>query len=293
MPKYDAFGREIGEDTLSDWRGGDDAPAESAADVAARAAAAGPPFIPQSPPPVAPAPSEPSFTAAPPPAPPPAMTTMRSGGGNPGYSVPSLPRRRRRTRPRVVAWLIVVAAFVLGGNFIGSLDSPDSIVRRIVPEVTAIPFPGTEGVDGPDKEAAPPVGLGQNSMIRPGPLRKALADLSSKKLGRPYSLRLAPERIDAQMLKSGRLHSVQLTFDGGFREFSVTGAGFGHLDAYALSSLDPTAPQRLVRAAAKRIGKPVNRINYLVASADGWNAYFKGGQYFQGDERGRIVRRIS
>jgi len=48
-----------------------------------------------------------------------------------------------------------------------------------------------------------------------------------------------------------------------------------------------------IRAAAKRIGKPVSRINYLVASADGWNAYFKGGQYFQGDKRGRIVRRIS
>ena len=292
MPKYDAFGREIGEDTLSDWRGGDSAPAESAADVAARAAAAGPPFVPQSPPPpVAPAPAEPSFTAAPPPSPPP-VTTMRSGGGHPGYSVPSLPRRRRRTRPRVVAWLIVVAAFVIGGNVVGSLDSPDSIVDRLVPEVTAIPFPGAEGVDGPD-EAAPPVGLGQGSMIRPGPLRKALAELKGKQLGRAYILRLAPERIDAQMLKSGRMHSVQLTFDGGFREFSVTGGGFSHLDAYALASLDPTAPQRLVRAAAKRIGKPVSRINYLVASAGGWNAYFKGGQYFQGDKRGRIVRRIS
>jgi hypothetical protein len=59
-----------------------------------------------------------------------------------------------------------------------------------------------------------------------------------------------------------------------------------------ISELDVAAPQRLVRAAAKRIGKPTTKINYLVPSADGWNAYFKGGQYFAGDRRGNVIRRI-
>ena len=51
------------------------------------------------------------------------------------------------------------------------------------------------------------------------------------------------------------------------------------------------------RAAAKRLGSPVEKINYLVPSlSDGkvvWGAYFKTGAIFLADARGRITRRIS
>lgn len=42
---------------------------------------------------------------------------------------------------------------------------------------------------------------------------------------------------------------------------------------------------------------PAGRVNYLVlpelAGTRQWNAYFKGGQIFSADVRGRITRRIS
>ena len=61
--------------------------------------------------------------------------------------------------------------------------------------------------------------------------------------------------------------------------------------------LDPRAPQRLTRAAAKRVGRPVTAIDYLVPSrSDGkitWGAYFKNGAIFLADARGRITRRIN
>jgi hypothetical protein len=45
------------------------------------------------------------------------------------------------------------------------------------------------------------------------------------------------------------------------------------------------------------MNRPVSRIDYLVPSvSDGvvtWVAYFKGGQYFQGDGRGKLIRRIN
>jgi hypothetical protein len=153
------------------------------------------------------------------------------------------------------------------------------------------------GPVSPDAEAPDPVGLQAGSLIRPGELRRALAELRGRRLGRVQTLRLAPERIDAALLSSrGRLQSLQLRHDGGFQEFSST-PGLGHLEAIPWGRLDPAAPARLVRQAARRLNRPVNRIDYLVPSLiDGkviWGAYFKGGQIFQGDARGRLFRRVS
>ena len=91
--------------------------------------------------------------------------------------------------------------------------------------------------------------------------------------------------------------SVQLRPGGEFQRFSESGNGFGGLDTIPFGKLDPTAPQRLVRAAAERLGRPVSRIDYLVASQTSgevtWGAYFKGGAIFLANERGKITRRVS
>ncbi len=134
---------------------------------------------------------------------------------------------------------------------------------------------------------------GRGSMIRPAGLRKAIADLEGRQLGvETWTFRLAPERIDATFVKKGLRH-VQLRFDGTFQRFSVSRGNYAHLPTVNISELDVRAPQRLVRAAARRIGKPTSRIDYLIPQADGWIAYFKGGQYFKGDRHGKVLRRIS
>ena len=153
-------------------------------------------------------------------------------------------------------------------------------------------------VPKPAAPVADPVGLEAGSMIRPGNLRKALAELRRRDLGKLESLRLAPERIDATLLSPrGTLISVQLRHDGQFRQFSESGPGFGGATTIPFGRLDPRAPQRLVRAAAERLGRSPDQIDYLVPSiSEGkvyWGAYFKNGATFLGDARGRVIRRIS
>src|SRR5215216_5426894 len=108
MPEYDAFGREIGEDTLADWRGSGSAPAER------------PPAKP-----------EPSLTAAPPPvrqpAPmqPPPVTVGDPTGAAPPSRPPlpsSRPRPRRRRRGPIVSLLIVGGVALAGVNIVTGIS---------------------------------------------------------------------------------------------------------------------------------------------------------------------------
>jgi hypothetical protein len=283
MPKYDAFGREIGEDTLASWREQETPVAQPAEEERAEPEPAvtadeatvtiGEPIVIQAEP-VRPPPD--AAGDAPPAAAPDPERVIRV----------QMPRSGRR-RPRVVSRLILLLVVLgIAGTFAVNVG------REIEDAIDDVP-----GFTPPAPEAAPPVGLQAGSLIRPGELRRALAELRSKQLGRVQSLRLAPERIDAALLsQDGALKSVQLRHDGDFQEFSST-PGLGHLEAIPWSRLNPAAPARLVRQAARRMNEPADQINYLVPSLIGgkviWGAYFKGGQIFQGDARGRLFRRVS
>jgi hypothetical protein len=181
----------------------------------------------------------------------------------------------------------VIAANVLPGIFDNVKDATDGIKVNI-PD---IPEPSVPKVE------KPPVGLAAGSLIRKDAFAKSIADLQGRNLGKLTNLRLAPERIDVQTLKRGRLANSQLSTADGFRKFSESGPGFTGASTIPWGKLDPAAPQRLVRAAAERIHKPVAKIDYLVPSEfDGailWGAYFKGGQIVQGDAHGKVTRRIS
>ncbi len=262
MPKYDAFGREIGEDTLAGWRSGEAVERPAAEPEPAEAATAPPQPEP-----------EPTVTAGPPPQARPPMPILR-------------PRRRRRGP--LITLLIVAGVVIFAGNIVSGIS--DEVAKNVPDFEFQVP-----DVDVPEApaDAPPPVGLGGESMIRPAGLRKAIADLEGRQLGvETWTFRLAPERIDATFVKKGLRH-VQLRFDGTFQRFSVSRGNYAHLPTVNISELDVRAPQRLVRAAARRIGKPTSRIDYLIPQTDGWIAYFKGGQYFKGDRHGRALRRIS
>jgi hypothetical protein len=293
MPKYDAFGREIGEDSLESlgWSsGGAVTPSPPPAPAPAPATETPPP--PGEPPAAVfgtPPPSEPPSAVFG--TPPPAAGPPRP---RPTPAFQRRPRRRHsggaRIMSRLISFAIIagIAAAVIPSVSSRVKDATDGI-KIDIPDVQTPSLPKTE-------TAKPPVGLGPRSLIRPAAFSRALRDVRGRRLGRLTNLSIRPERIDLQTVRNGRLTSSQFSTAGGFRKFSTSGPGFSGTTTIPWGKLDPAAPQRLVRAAAERIHKPVSKINYLVAfQFDGtvsWGAYFKGGQVVQGDARGKVTRRI-
>ncbi len=269
MPEYDAFGREVGEDTLGQWRQG--------------SGAAPPEREPERPAP------EPRARPRPRPRPSPAATRSAAR-----------PRRRRALRPRApprvrrrgrrhggkLVLLLIVG--YLGFQLIGGLADR---VRDVADTITV---PNLE----PPTPAEEPTGLGPRSLLRAAVFERAMADLRRRDIGRLQHLRVAPGRINATLITPrGTLVNAQITATEGYRQLSESSPGFPATNTIRFGGLDPRAPQRLTRAAAERLRRPVSAIDYLVPSSDDgkvtWGAYFKGGAIFLADARGRITRRVS
>ena len=238
MPEYDAFGREVGEDPLAQWRHGS--------------------------------------TVAP--AAPPRTARFRSPS-------PELQRRRRRRGTKL--GILLVLGWVAFNLIGGLVDKVEDAARSIdVPDLS------------PPKQASAPTGLGPRSLLRPTAFERAMAEVRRRDIGRIQSLRVAPERILSTLLTpKGTLVVVQITPGGEFQRFSESGAGFGDLKTIPYDRIDLLVPQRLARAAAERLGKPVSKIDYLVPSISqgevSWGAYLKDGEIFMANAHGRKLRRIS
>jgi hypothetical protein len=254
VPKYDAFGREIGDDPLEALR--ESAPAPPAPEV--RPAEPWPDPEPRPAPEAVAEPDEPA-------APPPRIQFVR-------------PRRRRGGMARLVLTLAILGAVGLavvnvGTRVEGGIDDiVDSLPKTVDPE------PPATGVTG-------------DSLVRRANFEAAIATLSRARLGRPLSMRVAPDRIDATLLAAGgRLHQVQITPGGALRELASSAGPQARTVAYA--AIDSAAPERLVRAGATR-KFPARSIDYLVLSAGppaSWGAYYKGGRIVLGDAHGRKQR---
>jgi hypothetical protein len=167
--------------------------------------------------------------------------------------------------------LVANSAVEKGENLIDDISSalPD------VPEV--------------EQPAPPPVGLEARSLIREDNFARAMNTLADSGLGRPTYLRVAPDRIDTQLIEGGTVHTVQITPDGELREF---GSSEGTGRPIAFKAIDPAAPERLVRRGAT--GKsPPRDINYVLISPGpppSAGAYFKSGRTVIGDVHGRVQR---
>jgi hypothetical protein len=257
VPKYDAFGREIGDDPLENLR----ATTNPVAAETPRVEVA--------------APEE--------------ETEAWSGAHEPESEPPQIviappefarPRRRRRGFPVILVLGVIVAGIGLAANSV--VDEGKDLIDRAIPEL-----PDVDVDAAPD--APPPVGLEADSLIREDNYADALQTLADSGLGRPIFLRIAPDRIDAQLLERGRVHQVQITPGGELREF---GSSQGTGRPMAFKAIDPTAPERLVRRAATPKAPP-RAIDYLVVSPgppQTVGAYFKNGRIVIGDSHGRPQR---
>ena len=310
MPKYDAFGREIGEDTLAGLGGSPSKPtgpswqernerdeatwqaaenvevariqtAADAADAQAeraedeRQAAAGEQLgaDPQRKALAAQLSGVLNQAAA-----------ARSTGTRPTVTV----QRRGAGRGCLIATVVMLAIFGL-------------LIAGIVGLVSSVDVK-TGGVSGgtittaPEQAKPAPKGLAAGSLVRPANLAAALKEIRTSGGGKLTHLRVAPDRIDAQLLTpAGRLRSVQVQPGGQLERLGPnSGPGFDQSSTIAFSRLNPAAPQRLARAGAERIHVPISTLQYAVPSvfsgALTWAAYFKHGRYVLGDASGRFQR---
>ena len=294
MPKYDAFGREIGEDTLAGL-GGDPssqprpAPAPEPADGWSQA-----PAEPAAEPVRSASPSE--APIAPPQQPRPAPFSI------PGQiPVTGRPKRTRNVfgglgclfSLLVVGIVIAVPAFVvisLVGDTANTIDDVRDAFEDRQDETTPPPV---------EEVAPPPTGITGDSMMRPANLAAAIEVLRRQK-GDLGTLTLWPDRVNAELItRRDNETNVVLTYDGELRKGDPVDVGIPQ-DTIDWDLIDPAVPARFVKRAAERFDLNAARIDYVIGEHDAfddeplrWLAYFKGGAIIEGNENGRPERRIS
>jgi hypothetical protein len=257
VPEYDAFGREIADDPLKAFRA---------------------PPQPQ-PQPVAEREPEPVAAAQP------RLEFVRPG------------RRRSGGLARLIVLLAVLGAvgLALVGGVVGT--SVESGIDDIVEGVGVDDPPAAVTGRGSDPPATAPPSAATGgsdpraSLIRRARFADAVGTLAASGLGRPLTMRVAPDRIDATLIgKGGRLNQVQITPGSDLKELASSDGAPGPTIPY--TAIDPAAPERLVRAGAtKKV--PAGSIDYLVVTAGPqWAAYYKGGRIVIGDAHGRRQRVI-
>jgi hypothetical protein len=257
MSDRDAFGREKGEDALANmgW------------------SSSGAPSTPTptpAPTPAQPAPQTLSAGDLPPSGPAPAWT--------PGPRQSYVRRRRRRVRGIVVPLLSIgFLAVALGGATIAlnaGGDALDSFQASI----------GNANKDA-DSAATP---SGGTTLLRSAALKAALAKLPA---GDIELLRVAPERINANVIVKGRMHVVQVTAGGDVTNIKTSAPGGGKY-----VKVNSAAPMRILRTAARRAGKRPASVSYLVLlnilDKDEWQLYFDDGTHFSAGANGKQVHRV-
>jgi hypothetical protein len=232
---------------------------------------------------------------APAPPPPPLMA---------GVTIPTYGPSKRNGGGRLIGLLVTIAflaPFVIGGwvayNAFTTAKTVNTVVKGVRDFATS-----TTGADHGDRRSteaqpeAPPRGVTGASMLSAANFGRALRSARRDPGGQLGLLRLAPERADLQLSRrGGGLDLLQLRYDGG-RSLVRTPGSAGSRTAIIFSKVDRRAPSRLVRQAAKRLGRSTKSIDYVVLidilGGPRWSAYFKGGAAFQGDAHGRVTRRI-
>lgn len=275
MSERDAFGREKGEDSLAamGWSSGTPAPSAQPAEFTAR-----PEPIPVEAPVVAPSRPKPvslfEAAAIAPPLPPPGPPAA-GPAWTPAPPATVRHRRRRRTRGIFVPLFIIGMIALVGVGGITSLLTygESGLSGGIIDQVPDEPAPDS-----------PPVGLEAGSLFRPAALKAALAKLPEGDL---QTLRVAPERIDANVIIDGRMHVVQVTDAGEVTDIPTP----AKIPGSALR-VNPNAPNRIVKTAARRERQDASAVSYLVLLDMGWQLFFEDGTHYSANAGGSKVKKV-
>jgi hypothetical protein len=274
VPKYDAFGREIGENTLAGL-GGDSSAAQPA---------------PRAEPEVAPQREAVTREPAAEPRPEPERVTFSVPEGAPITVVPG--RRRRSSGLGCLIGVVILGAIIAGPvigivSFVGSAtDVLDDITDAVDPETLELP----EGI------LPPPVGVTGDSMIARDKFAAALDEVRGAGYARATGIDLRPDRVTFTVVRNGRQRDLRIGYESEMERGTPSPANTAAA-TFGLAAVDPAAPALLVRGAARRYRVKPKGINYVLAGPETggghhWRAYFKNGVYVEGDAAGRVIRRF-
>jgi hypothetical protein len=155
------------------------------------------------------------------------------------------------------------------------------------------------GSDRParDRSAGPPRGLASSSLFRRGNLAPVLRKLQRETRGSRIQLvRLDAEDLLITAVAGGKARFASATWEGDTNVLGPSDAT-GTLTTFSWSKLDPSAPNRIVRAATR--GRRSSSFDYLVLTDPpgptplGWSGFLRGGNgIVNASPDGRRVRKV-
>ncbi|MDA0163406.1 hypothetical protein OM076_24245 [Solirubrobacter ginsenosidimutans] len=269
MGERDAFGREKGEDPLAGlgWSSSAGTPTPTPVTPTPQPASVSTPG--------------PTMTAGEP------LTGGDAGTGGapawtPGPQASYTRRRRRRARGIIVPLVIIgFVAVAIGGAttaFNAGNDALNNFSNSIEQATKNDPTSTSNSPSSPG-----------TSLTQSAALKAALAKLPAGDL---QLLRLAPDRINANVIVKGKLHVVQVDAGGEVNDVSTpaTGGGTGTI------KVNSVAPSRIIKTATKRTGRRPSSVSYLVLihilGKDEWQLYFDDGTHFSASANGKKVHRV-
>ena len=233
-------------------------------------------------------------TAAPPSRHRPFDPKLTSSGGIPGQGT-------RASRTGCLFAIVVLA--MIGGigaaavpAILDAIDTVEEEIDKVTPTVPDVPDVGGGGGGGGgrEREARPPAGLEQRSMLRRGNLAPALRRL--ERITRSSRVRLVgidAEKVIVQTAASGgRTRLAQATWQGEASVLSTSPGGNG--TTFSWSQVDASAPNLVARGATR--GRRSSSFDYLVlidAAGLRWSAFLKNGAgTYQAEPDGGGLRKI-
>jgi hypothetical protein len=269
VAERDAFGREIGENSL--------------ADMGWVANLKHPPSAPPPPAPAPPAPETPQPTAVMPApefqAPPqPAVRPPSPGFQPPQYNAPRSGRtRRRRGRfPFKLVFLLIIIgcvwAFNVPQRIKDQVDKATDSIQHAVPTVPSVTPGKTE----------------RASLLSRSGLAAALR---KDPAGRLVSLRVAADNVQTQVLLSGGEQALTVIEADG-RVLGSRAPGGGSERTQPALRVDAAAPSRMIRGAHRKASDVDYLVTQRVEDDQVWILFLKNGTHYRGDAHGRHVERF-
>lgn len=197
----------------------------------------------------------------------------------------------------VVGVLVIVAA-----NFVTvfAFRATYTVVtqKEVVEEIFgAAKTPDMSGRPDPaPRDPSVPRGLASGSLLRADAFRAAVRDLrrAAPDGARLVRLRVAPDRIHADVVAGRRLLKLERPWNGKATVLATTAATDGDTELVAFDRLDAAAPQRVARTAARAAGGRTRDVEYvLLIDVAGlrWNGFVAdgGGQVSTSPDGRRVL----